>query len=135
MRETTAEVTPKRPTSGKKPSQAKKPSPPIPVRSAPHLPKPSSTAAAGECIPVFIAWLQAVPLMLHALNLSHMNTDQERVAVQYIPVRSSPCRCVRLEPGCKSLITPPLRDMARHITRGGVITNTYCGSMESHYLL
>ena len=26
------------------------------------------------CVGTFIAWLQAVPLMLHALYLSHMNT-------------------------------------------------------------
>ena len=60
----------------------------------------------------FIAWLQVVPLMLHTLYLSHMHEAQERVAVRYIPARSCPCRCFRLEPGYKSLITPRLRDMA-----------------------
>ena len=32
------------------------------------------------------------------------------IAVRYIPARSCPCRCIRLEPGYN--ITPPLRDMA-----------------------
>ena len=41
-----------------------------------------------------------------------MHDAQQRVAIQYIPARSCLCRCVRLEPGYKSLITPPLQDMA-----------------------
>ena len=46
-------------------------------------------------------------------TISHMRARrQERVAVRYIPARSCPCRCVGLEPGYKSLITPRLRDMA-----------------------
>ena len=51
-----------------------------------------------------IRWLGPRPLCMH--------DAQQRVAVQYILARSCPCRCVRLEPGYKSLIIPPLRDMA-----------------------
>ena len=47
-----------------------------------------------------------------ALYAICMHDAQEHVAVRYIPARSCPCRCVRLEPGYKSLITPPLQDMA-----------------------
>ena len=56
----------------------------------------------GSCRAHAFAWIQAIC----------MHDAQQRVAVQYIPARSCPCRCVRLEPGYKSLITPPLRDMA-----------------------
>ena len=77
-------------------------------------------------------------LMVHALYTALyaicMHDIQECVAVRYILAWSCPCRCVCLEPGYKSLITPPFRDIAgiyalctwalcvymRHITRGGV---------------
>ena len=73
------------------------------------LSAPSYLTSLVSTCNIFIAWLQA---MLHALYLSHMHDAQERVVVRYIPARSYPCRCVHLEPGYKSLITPPLQDMA-----------------------
>ena len=33
-----------------------------------------SKATRTSIVPIYIAWLQAVPLMLHTLYLSHMNT-------------------------------------------------------------
>ena len=87
-----------------------------------------------------VSWSQDLAARMRSLGPRPlcMHDAQQRVAVQYIPARSCLCRRVRLEPGYKSLITPPLRDMAGiyalrprascvytcYITRGGVITNT-----------
>ena len=68
-------------------------------------------------------------------TICHMHARHPRVCSRTVYTAwSFPCRCVCLEPGYKSLITPPFRDIAgiyalctwalcvymRHITRGGV---------------